>query len=86
MLFTLIVIIVHTKKQYEKNLSFIMFHFIHNFQQFTILQYLKKGRTAYYVTTEVKEGKTLKDTMCIADVVDKGDHLMHKRRCFRRAL
>ena len=39
MLFTLIVIIVHTKKQYEKNLSFIMFHFIHNFRTCTILQY-----------------------------------------------
>ena len=43
---------------------------------------IKKGRTAYYVTTEVKEGKTLKDTMCIADVVDKGDRLIIREDAF----
>ena len=43
---------------------------------------IKKGRTAYYVTTEVKEGKTLKDTMYIADVVDKGDRLIIREDAF----
>ena len=43
---------------------------------------IKKGRIAYYVTTESKKGKVLRDTTYIVDVVDKSDRLIIREDVF----
>lgn len=43
---------------------------------------IKKGRTAYYVTIDLKKGKTLKDTTQIVDVIEKGNRLIIREDAF----